>query len=102
MTGVGISIDGGMSPSSDHDLVGRRRARTIKDVDEPSELRDNQNWRRAVWALRVGYGGLVIVVAGLILLATGSTPWVLAIGVVTGRRARPSWLVVFVARLQVP
>ena len=52
-------------------------------MDEPSELRDNQNWRRAVWALRVGYGGLVIVVAGLILLATGSTPWVLAIGVVT-------------------
>jgi hypothetical protein len=29
----------------------------------------------AVWALRVGYLGLVVVMAGLIGLAFGSTPW---------------------------
>ncbi len=36
----------------------------------------------AVWALRVGYLALVVVVAGLIALWSGSTPWVLAGGVV--------------------
>jgi hypothetical protein len=52
-------------------------------VDEPTELRDNKSWRRAVWALRVGYVGLVVVIAGLIVLWSGSTPWVLAAGVFT-------------------
>jgi hypothetical protein len=52
-------------------------------VDEPSELRDNRHWRRAVWALRVGYVGLAVVVTGLIVLWSGSTPWVLAVGVIT-------------------
>jgi len=36
----------------------------------------------AVWALRVGYVGLAIAVAGLIALAFGSTPWVVASGVI--------------------
>jgi len=36
----------------------------------------------AVWALRVGYVGLAIAVAGPIALAFGSTPWVVASGVI--------------------
>jgi len=36
-----------------------------------------------VWALRVGYVGLVVVIAGLFVLWFGSTPWVLAVGVFT-------------------
>jgi hypothetical protein len=37
----------------------------------------------AVWALRVGFVGLAAVaIPGLILLLSGSTPWVLGIGVV--------------------
>ena len=36
----------------------------------------------AVWALRVGYVGLVVAVAGLIALALGSSQWVLAGGVI--------------------
>jgi hypothetical protein len=33
-----------------------------------------------VVALRFGYGGLVVVLVGLIVALTGSTPWVLAVG----------------------
>jgi len=36
----------------------------------------------AVWALRVGYVGLAVGIAGLIVMSSGSTPWVLAIGVI--------------------
>jgi hypothetical protein len=36
----------------------------------------------AVWALRVGYLALVVVAAGLIVMLSGSTPWVLAGGVI--------------------
>ena len=36
----------------------------------------------AVWALRVGYLALVVIVAGLIAMLSGSTPWVLAGGVI--------------------
>ena len=46
------------------------------------ELQHNGSWRMAVWALRVGYVGLAIAVAGLIALAFGSTPWVVASGVI--------------------
>jgi hypothetical protein len=49
---------------------------------EPLELRDNEHWRMAVWALRVGYFGLVVAIAGLIVNSAGSTPWVLAVGVI--------------------
>ena len=51
-------------------------------MGEPPELKDNRHWRMAVWALRVGYVGLAVAIAGLIVLATGSTPWVLAVGVI--------------------
>ncbi len=37
----------------------------------------------AVWALRVGFAGLVVVIVGVIVLSAGSTAWVLAAGVVT-------------------
>lgn len=49
---------------------------------EPPELQHNENWRIAVWSLRVGYVGLAVALAGLIVLLTGSTPWVLAVGVI--------------------
>jgi hypothetical protein len=51
-------------------------------VDEPPELQKLGHWRMAVWALRVGYLGLAVGIAGLILMSTGSTPWVLAVGVI--------------------
>jgi hypothetical protein len=50
-------------------------------MDEPSELPYNEHWRMAVWALRVGYAGLAVAIAGLIVMSLGSTPWVLATGV---------------------
>jgi len=50
-------------------------------MDEPPELLHGP-WRMAVWALRVGYAGLAVAVAGLIVLSLGSTPWVLAVGVI--------------------
>jgi len=51
-------------------------------MDEPPELRYNRHWRMAVWALRVGYAGLAVAIAGLIVRSSGSTPWVLAAGVI--------------------
>jgi len=45
-------------------------------------LQRNGRWRMAIWALRVGYLGLALAIAGLIALAFGSTPWVLAAGVI--------------------
>ncbi len=51
-------------------------------MDEPPELQYNGYWRMAVWALRVGYVGLAVAIAGLIVMSLGSTPWVLAVGVI--------------------
>jgi hypothetical protein len=51
-------------------------------MNEPPELQNNRHWRMAVWALRVGYLGLAVAIAGLILMSSGSTPWVLAAGVI--------------------
>ena len=51
-------------------------------MDEPPELQDNRHWRMAVWALRLGYVGLSVGIAGLILMSLGSTSWVLAGGVI--------------------
>jgi hypothetical protein len=45
-------------------------------MDEPVELRNNRHWRMAVWALRLGYVGLAVAIAGLI--ATGGGSWPLA------------------------
>ena len=51
-------------------------------MDEPPELQYNGHWRMAVWALRVGYVGLAVAIAGLVVMSLGSTPWVLAVGVI--------------------
>ncbi len=51
-------------------------------MDEPLELQYNGHWKMAVWALRVGYVGLAVVIAGIIVMSLGSTPWVLAVGVI--------------------
>jgi len=56
------------------------------------ELKDNGHWRTAVWALRVGYIGLAVAFAGLIVLLSGGTSWVLAVGVII-------WLAVVVVTL---
>ena len=50
-------------------------------MNEPSELQYNRHWRMAVWALRVGYSGLAIGLVGIIVMSTGHSPWVLAVGV---------------------
>ena len=62
-------------------MTWSRTGGTIPGVEEPPELRDNRHWRMAVWALRVGYIGLAVGIAGLIVMLLGSTPWVLAVGV---------------------
>ena len=36
----------------------------------------------AVWSLRVGYVGLVVAGAGLIVTLTGGTSWILAVGMI--------------------
>jgi hypothetical protein len=36
----------------------------------------------AVWALRVGYVGLAVALIGLIVTLSGSTSWVLVVGVI--------------------
>jgi hypothetical protein len=51
-------------------------------MDEPQELQRYGVWRMAVWALRVGYIGLAVALTGLVALAFGSTPWILACGVI--------------------
>ena len=52
-------------------------------MDEPPKLMCSGRWRMAVWALRVGYVGLTVALVGLIVMSLGSTPWVLAVGVIT-------------------
>ncbi len=54
----------------------------IPGMNEPPELHLNGHWRMAVWALRVGYLALAVAIAGLIVMSSGSTPWVLAVGVI--------------------
>jgi hypothetical protein len=51
-------------------------------MDEPTELRRNGHWRMAVWALRVGYFAVATMLVGVIVLASGGTPWLLAAGVI--------------------
>jgi hypothetical protein len=51
-------------------------------MGEPPELQRDRHWRMAVWALRVGYLGLVVALSGLVALAFGSTSWILAGGVI--------------------
>jgi hypothetical protein len=61
-------------------------------MDEPPELQYNGYWRMSVWSLRVGYVGLAVAIAGLIVLLSGGTPWVLAAGLII-------WLTVVVLTL---
>ncbi len=63
-------------------MTWSRNRGTILVMDEPQELQYNRHWRMAVWALRVGYVGLAVAIAGLIVMSSGSTPWVLAVGVI--------------------
>ena len=73
------------------------------DVDEPAELQENPRWRTAVWALRVGYLALVVGIVGVILVLTGSTPWVLGAAVVVWLAMAAVTLTgVFQARSQLP
>jgi hypothetical protein len=51
-------------------------------MDRPPGLQYNGPWRTAVWALRVGYVGLAVAIAGVIVMSLGFMPWVLAIGVI--------------------
>jgi hypothetical protein len=72
-------------------------------MKEPAELQQNRNWRIAVWALRVGYLGLAVGVVGLIVLGTGSTPWVLGVGAIIWLAAAAVTLAgVFAARREMP
>ncbi|HUJ64637.1 MAG TPA: hypothetical protein VLX59_03800 [Acidimicrobiales bacterium] len=51
-------------------------------MDEPPELQQNGHWRMAVWALRAGYLALAVAIAGLIVTLSGSTAWILAVGLI--------------------
>jgi hypothetical protein len=51
-------------------------------MDEPIELTRNGHWRIAVWALRIGFLAVATMVVGVIVMASGSTKWVLAVGVI--------------------
>ena len=75
----------------------------MRGMDEPPELQHNGHWRTAVWALRVGYIGLAVAIAGLIVMLAGSTPWVLAVGVIIWLGTVPVTLTGFVrARHELP
>jgi hypothetical protein len=63
-------------------MTRSRNRGTIPGMDEPPELRHNEHWRMAVWALRVGFVGLAVAIAGVVVMSSGSTPWVLAAGVI--------------------
>ena len=57
----------------------------------------------AVWALRVGYLALLVVVAGLIVMSSGSTSWVLAGGMIGWLAAAAVMVTGFLrARQQLP
>jgi hypothetical protein len=57
----------------------------------------------AVWALRVGYLALAVGLVGLIALLSGSTPWILAVGVIGWLAAAVVTLTgVFWARSELP
>ena len=63
--------------------------------DRPAELQENEHWRIAVWSLRVGYLGLAVALAGVILTWCGFTPWVLAVGVALWLAAAAGTLIGF-------
>ncbi len=72
-------------------------------METPPELQHNRHWRMAVWALRAGYLALAVAIAGLIVMASGSTPWVLAVGVIIWLATAPVTLTGFLwARHELP
>jgi hypothetical protein len=72
-------------------------------VDEAPDLQRNGHWRMAVWALRLGYAGLAVAIAGLIALAFGSTKSVLLAGVIIWLATVPVTLTFFFwARKELP
>jgi hypothetical protein len=72
-------------------------------MDEPPDLQRNAHWRMAVWALRMGYVALAVGIAGVILQVSGSTPWVLAAGVLLWLAAAAVTLTgFFLARQELP
>jgi hypothetical protein len=72
-------------------------------MEEPPELQHNRHWRMAVWALRIGYIGLAVAIVGLIVTLSGSTPLVLAVGVIIWLATVPVTLTGFVwARHKLP
>ena len=64
-------------------------------VDRPAELQQNEHWRIAVWALRLGYVGLAVALVGVILTWCGFTPWILAVGVALWLAAAAGTLIAF-------
>jgi hypothetical protein len=75
----------------------------MRDMDEPAALQHNRHWRLAVWALRVGFVGLAVAIAGVIVVLAGSTPWILAAGVFIWLAAAAVTLTgVFRARHELP
>ncbi len=73
------------------DAATRSRGR-MPGMDEPPVLEHDRSWRTAVWALRVGFVALVVAIVGLIVMLSGSTPWVLGVGEI-------SWLIAAVVAL---
>lgn len=77
--------------------------RLIPHTEEPQALRRNGHWRMAVWALRAGYLAVAIAVVGLIVTVSGSTPFVLALGILGWLTAAAVTLTgVFWARHELP
>ena len=57
----------------------------------------------AVWALRVGYIAVAVVIVGLVVMLSGSTPWILAAGEITWLAAAVVTLTAFFwARHELP
>ena len=51
-------------------------------MGDQTDLQLNGHWKVAVWALRAGFLAVATMLAGLIVLSSGGTPWVLAAGVI--------------------
>lgn len=78
-----------------------RGGSTIDGMDERPELQGNAHWRVAVWALRFGYVALAIALVGLIVTLSGSTQWILAVGVICWLVAAAVLAVGFLGALRV-
>lgn len=91
-------------------MQARRRPPPLDDCDRTIPALENQVglqhsafWRTAVWALRVGYLGVLLALAGLVASAFGSTRGVLVAGVVVWLATVPVTLLGFLsARRELP